>query len=457
MLKRDNISLSVNEAELKYMLLVGKIMSQPPEVHEDTLYNGIKRVRPNHLVTILQSKITQVQYWDLASRCNETLYYKDNNEYLERFSELLHEGIQLQIGDETAIAAECSGGLDSSSIILAAHHFNKSLTLYTHIDQGYDPQSERLRESYFVKQLVQKYGFKHTNIDANNFNLPQVFDMATEVLAGQLQSIFPLGANIIHSQVAAGKSKILLSGFGGDECVSGHAYLFVYLPQLVKHGEYKKAWQEYHKHYAVNHLPKPSAIVQAKTWLCAQFPELGEKFALQRHQQRKHNFAKLGFSLSEYEVRAGSVAEFEIRQLICMDNNHPSYRIEDSALIARHYGFKYKYPLLYPKLVEFCNRLPLHMKRQDGLSRIMIRKYLAQAGMPEFSFKPIAKFDGSIMGSTVTKMKQTYYNDFKNQLNLPLRYLEIKQQILMSAPNIQDNLKLYQDLALLSLNQYLVK
>ena len=66
--------------------------------------------------------------------------------------------------------------------------------------------------------------------------------------------------------------------------------------------------------------------------------------------------------------------------MIGLDNNHISYRIEDSALIARHYGFKYKYPLLYPKLVEFCNRLPLSMKRQNGLARIMIRKYLAQAG-----------------------------------------------------------------------------
>ena len=456
-LKQDNIPLCVNEEELKYMLWIGKMLSQPTAVHEDTLYSGIKRVKPNHVVTILNEIITQQQYWDLANHCHETIYYKNENDYLEHFSELFHAGIKLQIGAETAIAAECSGGLDSSSIILAAQRLHKPLTLYTHLDQGYDPKSGRLRESYFVEQLVHKYSFKHSNVNADNFNLPEAFEMVTNVLAGQLQSIFPLGANIIHTQVAAGNSKILLSGFGGDECVSGHAYLPRAIPQWLKQGEYQKAWHEYHQHYAVNNLPKPSILAQVKFWLRTQLPDLGEKLALQRYLQRKHNFAKQGFTLPDYAAQASSVAEFEIRQLIGIDNNHPSYRIEDSALIARHYGFKYKYPLLYPKLVEFCNRLPLHMKRENGLARIMIRRYLAASGMPEFGLKPIAKFDGSIMGSSVSKMKATYQNDFKNQLSLTMPYAEIQAHILNVEPHLNDNLKLYHDLALLSLNQYLAK
>lgn len=456
-LKQDGIVVSVNEVELRYMLWIGKMLSHPTEVHENTLYNGIKRVKPNHLVTISKDKITQNQYWNLSNRCDEVIYYKNEDEYLEHFIELLNEGIRLQIGDETKIAAECSGGLDSSSIILAAHSLGKSLTLYTHLDGEYDPKSKRIRESYFVEQLVQKYSFKQSNIDADDFNLTQVFDKVTDVLAGQLQSIFPIGANIIHAKVAADKSKILLSGFGGDECVSGHAYLSVFLPQLLKDGEYRKAWQEYHRYYTVNNLLKPSVITQAKTWLRAQFPDVAEKFAMRNYQQRKQNFTKLGFDLPEYAARASSVSEFESRQLIGIDNNHMSYRIEDSALIARHYGFKYKYPLLYPKLVEFCNRLPLHMKRQDGLSRIMLRRYLMQAGMPEFVSKPIAKFDGSIMGSTIAKMKKTYPRCFEKQLYSRLDYSEILQQISNSEQSLSDNIKLYQDLAVLGLNQYLAK
>ncbi|RTL11648.1 MAG: asparagine synthetase B family protein [Neisseriaceae bacterium] len=455
-LRQRQIPISVNENELKYMLLTGKALSYPTEVHEDTLYNGIKRVQPNHLVSILEDKITQTQYWNLANH-HETIYYKDENEYLEHFTELFHEGIKLQLGDETALAAECSGGLDSSSIILAAHCLNKPLTLYTHLDQDYDSNSPRLRESYFVAQLVEKYGLKHSNIDASSFDLSEVLNMTTEVLAGQIQSLFPIGANIIHAQAAGDKTKILLSGFGGDECVSGHAYLWLCLSQWFKCGEYKKAWQEYRRHYAINNLSKPLIFNQVKSLLRAKFPILGERYALRNHKCNQQKFAKLGFSLPDYVPKATSIAEFEIRQLIGLDNNHISYRIEDSALIARHYGFKYKYPLLYPKLIEFCNRLPLSMKRQNGLARIMIRKYLAQAGMPEFMNKPIAKFDGNIMGSTFSKMRQTYQNDFKNQLNSQLPYWEVKEQILKANPNILENIDLYQNLALLSLNQFLVK
>lgn len=456
-LKQDQISISVNEDELRYMLILGKVLTYPTEVHEETLYNGIKRVKPNHLITISNDTITQTQYWDLASHCHETIYYNDENEYLEHFSELFHEGIKLQIGNEIALAAECSGGLDSSSIILAAYHLNKPLTLYTHLDQDYDPLKKRIRESYFVEELVKKYGFKHSNIDANDFELQPVLDMVTEVLAGQIQSLFPIGANIIHTKAATDKTKILLSGFGGDECVSGHANLQLCLLQWLKHGQYKKAWQEYHRHYAMNNLLKPSMTNQAKTWLGAQFPELREKYALQRHQQNKQKFVKSSFMFPDYIPKAKSIAELELRQLVGVDNNHICYRIEDSALIARHYGFKYKYPLLYPKLVEFCNRLPLHMKRENGLARIMIRKYLAQAGMPEFTEKPIAKFDGNIMGSTFIKIRQSYQNELKNQLNTQLQYWKIKEQILKFDPNILEHTNLYQDLALLSLNQFLVK
>lgn len=60
-LKQDQISISVNENELRYMLILGKVLTYPTEVHEETLYNGIKRVKPNHLVTISNDTITQTQ------------------------------------------------------------------------------------------------------------------------------------------------------------------------------------------------------------------------------------------------------------------------------------------------------------------------------------------------------------------------------------------------------------
>ncbi len=455
-LRSDDITVTVNETELKYMLWVGKSLAYPTGVHEETLYNGINRVKPNHLVTIQNNQIKHSQYWDLALHCNDPLYYKDANEYLEHFTELLHEGLQLQLGNETAIAAECSGGLDSSAIILAAHRLKIPLTLLTHQDQSYDPQAERLRESYFVEQLVKKYDFKHCSIDAENFNLLAVFEVMTEVLAGYQQSIFPIGANIIHQQVANNHNKILLSGFGGDECISSHARLSFYLQELIKNGRYKLAWQEAHRHYTANKLPQPALLSQIKTFLRAQFPMIGEKYREHLYQKKKHDYAQLGINLPQYMPAANTVAEFEVRQLIGCDNNHLSYRIEDSALVARHYGFKYKYPLLYPKLVEFCNRLPLHMKRQNGLARIMIRNYLTQSGMPEFSTKPIAKFDGNIMGSTIDKIQASYKNEFSHQLSSSLPYFDIKQQCLRSEPTVGENLTLYMDLALLSLNQYLL-
>jgi asparagine synthetase B (glutamine-hydrolysing) len=81
-------------------------------------------------------------------------------------------------------------------------------------------------------------------------------------------------------------------------------------------------------------------------------------------------------------------------------------RVEDSAIMAKALGFEYRYPLLYPKLVEFCYRLPLEQKRKNGINRLLVRKYLAQY-LPDLVYNKHQKI-GSIMPATMDKVKREY-------------------------------------------------
>ena len=56
-------------------------------------------------------------------------------------------------------------------------------------------------------------------------------------------------------------------------------------------------------------------------------------------------------------------------------------------------GFEYRYPLLYPKLLEFYLRLPLSQKRHEGLGRYLLRRYMAQH-VPAFIFNQYEKKKG---------------------------------------------------------------
>ena len=451
-LKLAGIEARVNEAELPYLLWSSKRLDLATAVHEDTVYHNIKRVKPNHRLTIRGTvPLPQVPYWDVAQRSADKIYYRDEREYLEHFSELLHEGICLQLGDENAIAAECSGGLDSSTIIVAAHQLGAQVKLFTHHDADYDPASPRLRESYFIEQILQKSGFAQESVDATAFDLPAVLQQVSSVLAGFPQTLFPIGANNIHARVGQSDAKILLSGFGGDECVSSHASLSRVLYELIQAGKYSAAWVAYHQTHKARGMQPPALWRQLKDLLAAKFPQVAQRRSYQRYLVEQRRVEQVGLSLPGYVARAKTVAEHEIMLLIGARNNHLSCRIEDSALMARHYGFRYKYPFLYPKLVEFCNRLPLDMKRRNGLARIMVRDYLAQTGLSDFTTKPIAKSDGNIMGSTIRKMLASYRSDFALRLEQPLAHSEWLKIFRALDPKMSESMLMYQDLAVLSL------
>ena len=51
-------------------------------------------------------------------------------------------------------------------------------------------------------------------------------------------------ANNIHQAVVNGGYTTLLSGFGGDECVSGHAFMSGFLPEMLRRRSYKQSWYE---------------------------------------------------------------------------------------------------------------------------------------------------------------------------------------------------------------------
>ena len=74
---------------------------------------------------------------------------------------------------------------------------------------------------------------------------------------------------------------------------------------------------------------------------------------------------------------------------------------------AKAMGFEYKYPLLYSKLVEFCFRLPIELKRRHGVNRYLMGRYLAQY-LPEKYYNH-RKINGlTIIPATFQKSKQFY-------------------------------------------------
>lgn len=389
----------INEAQVTQTLL--NACGGRGDYSDETNVQLIYRVEPGCIVSFIDGKMRKTYYWQL--NCDrEPIYYNNPKDYVDHFSELLTEGIKTQTAGSNKIAAEFSGGLDSSTVICGLHQLNKTPALFMHVAPD---ASDEVDDSPYAESVIQHLNLTSVHyIGAEAFDLLEVARQCVKTLGTSPQYLFPIGASPIHQAVAQEGCDILLSGFGGDECISGHAPLKQCLQELRLSGGLGKAWNELRAYYAFNKQEMPSALRRLGSFILHLYPQfrpsnnvLGKLLGTE---------SKSTLMCPSY-LSAKNIREYEQYLLQGRGSHHVRLRIEESAIIAKQLGFKYRYPLLYPKLVEFCHRLPISLKRKDGCNRMIVREYLAQH-LPAMVYQKHQKI-GGIMPATVHKMKEEYW------------------------------------------------
>ena len=360
---------------------------------DETYYQSVYRLEPGCELKIdLSANSTSSRktiYWNLK-QCTQSIRYADERDYVAHFSWLLAEALIVQIGNQQNVAAEFSGGLDSSAIVAAAFHNNIQPTLYMHVAT---PGSSIVDDISSARVLIDQ--LKITNmhyIDAKQFDLVTSMNEYADYFAGGAPYNGFILASNIHRAIAARGHHTVLSGVGGDECVSGHAPLKTCISQIILEKGKRLALREFYQSYQVRDYGLSSQLKRYVQWL------------------------KLVYSKS-----SGSLHEHEYNLLQGPGSHHLRMRVEYNAVLAKFMRFNYVYPLLYPPLVEFCYQLPLEQKRLNGMNRYLIRNYLAQF----FSSRLYGKQtkSGSVTPATLEKT-QTLYDAgaYKNIFyNLPFQ------------------------------------
>jgi len=203
--------------------------------------------------------------------------------------------------------------------------------------------------------------------------------------------LFFMFANPLHRAVSAGKHPVLLSGFGGDQCVSCQLSPNFFMPELLHQGAYGQAWRE---------LSQTRGIKKALRYAAYSHPALyALQLKMKKLQRQTHPYERIYYK---------SAREAQWSLLQGPDSYEVRMRIEYSSLVSKKMGFEYRYPLLYPKLVEFMLSLPTEVNRRDGRGRYLIRQYLSQHS-PSALFNNYRKQEGlGIVPATFDKFKQNY-------------------------------------------------
>tara|TARA_B110000967_G_C18875113_1_gene557837 strand:- start:243 stop:2099 length:1857 start_codon:yes stop_codon:yes gene_type:complete len=203
---------------------------------KDTFYKNIFKLLPGDFMLVDQGGIKNHKYWDLPDIDESNM---NNNKKLiyEEFTHLLEDSVKIRMRSDVPFGAFLSGGLDSSSIVsLMSKQSAFPIETFT---IGF--KEKKYDESKLAKLVSEKFSTNH--------NLGFVDSKSLEYFINKISTHFdePFGDNSAIptfqvSEYASKKVKMVLTGDGGDEVMSGYPtylglkYFEIYskLPQFIK-------------------------------------------------------------------------------------------------------------------------------------------------------------------------------------------------------------------------------
>jgi asparagine synthase (glutamine-hydrolysing) len=203
--------------------------------HDETLWSAILRLPPCHALVANANGVTRKRYFDLDP--GKTIRQDTDEEYGEHFLEIFREAVRCRMRSSNgAVAAELSGGLDSSSIaVVGASELrsgNVRCARFETFTQLYsDPDAD---ERSFSRDVIDKWHLTANTVDSN------VSDTVGRVeTVRQFRDIplYPNSESYLTQIIAQKGFRVALTGMGGDQTMGGNGYYYADLLQNLQFGE----------------------------------------------------------------------------------------------------------------------------------------------------------------------------------------------------------------------------
>jgi asparagine synthase (glutamine-hydrolysing) len=219
-------------SEIKALLASEMIQAEPnyavlPEVlstrytsGEDTLFKGVRKLLPGHLLVFEGGEVATRQYWDVPSRSAESLALErpsSEPNVVGRFREILEESVRLRLMSDVPLGMFLSGGIDSSAIAaLMARMIDRPLQTFSVAFK--DRAFNELEYARQVARAINADSHEIVIDDRDFFGaLPKLVWHEDEPIAHP--SSVPL---YFVSALARQHVTVVLTGEGSDELLAGY-------------------------------------------------------------------------------------------------------------------------------------------------------------------------------------------------------------------------------------------
>lgn len=358
-----------NEKRLANAKVVSEYASYGTVDHgKDTFFRGIHRVLPGHYLEVSLDKpdaFTSHQYWapDLSQKIDLSF-----DAAAVHLRELFIDSVGLHLRSDVPIAAMLSGGIDSSSIVMAMTKIlgsKKSLNIFSYIASEKD-----ISEEAWVDIVAKAAG---SDVHKVRINAEDVVTDLKELIRAQQE---PFGSTSIYAQykifqaMKARGLKVSLGGQGADELLAGYRrYGGGRLASLIKKGDVLGAAKLFHR---LSALPNSTAKANLSFFVSAFFstsvknmmsaligdpeiPPFLDKAWVKTQSIHMDRFPQFAGSEVMKQMLSDALTTSNLPQLL---------RYEDRNAMA--FSVENRVPFITPRIADFLFSLPEHYLLSNG-------------------------------------------------------------------------------------------
>jgi len=201
-----------------------------------SFYKCINKLQPGHYIIVRENHVAVKQYWSFP-QIAENEMRTDMSRIYEEFNYLLRDSVEIRMRCDVPFGAFLSGGMDSASIVaLMSDVSDYPVETFT---IGFDEKGYDERE--LASSVAKKYQTNHREFTVDKDD----FDNALESTLYHYDEPFGDSSAIPTGYVSSCASKhvkMVLTGDGGDEVLSGYkayggekiATLYQMIPSLIQ-------------------------------------------------------------------------------------------------------------------------------------------------------------------------------------------------------------------------------
>lgn len=396
--------------------------------YEESPYEGIHKVPPRQIVTWQDGSFKKRLYWQPDTTL---LQLENDGVYAEQLKELLRKSVECMLrADETGIML--SGGLDSTSLACYAAPIlrDRGKTLYTYTSvptEGYvstHPKNRVVDESEDVLKTKAYLESKGCSLDCQFISLAGVNIWTSRVAEMELMEMpYKSLQNILWSlegQRMAGRDgvRILLNGGYGNVTISLNNIDNLF-HELLREKKFITYLRQIYRFGRVYRISKKAMVSRA-------FMIAAEYYApIKNDDTGSSSFGNsyiTAASVDKYDTKTRfAITEQKNKEI---EKNYDTFR---KALVNDHLfylkgvvntknslltGVIVREPTMDKRLIEFCIRLPADQYARDGVSRRLVRTYLA----PDMPAHVLALGRRGLQGADFLEYIEKNWAEIRNDL-----------------------------------------